>query len=302
MILRGTLKAKSMGGIRMDIRVLRYFLAVAREENITRAAQSLHIAQPSLSKQLMELEQELGKTLLIRGKRKITLTEEGVLLRKLAEEIVSLVDKTENELRAENEALCGEVAIGGIPTSSLLSAAATLRARYPEVRFRFFSGDATDTMERLDHGTLDFAILLRPVDTVKYEFIPLPSTAQWGLLLPADHQLAQKAGISRSDLCSVPLILHQRIGLQLDIAHWAKIKVEQLNIAATYNIVHGTPTQYVQSGLGAFLLTSDQLGALNEAVCFRPLDPPLTVEYALVWKRYALLSKPAEKFLATFTA
>ena len=282
----------------MDVRVLRYFLAVAREENITRAAESLHIAQPSLSKQLIELEQELGKTLLIRGKRKITLTEEGVLLRKRAEEIVALVDKTESELRAENESLCGEVAIGGVPTPSVLEAAAALRVRFPEVRFRFFSGDATDTTERLDHGTLDFAILLRPVDTVKYEFMPLSGTAQWGLLLPADHPFAQKAGISRTDLCSVPLILHQRIGLQLDIAHWAGIDVEQLNIAATYNIVHGTPNQYVQSGLGAFLLTSSQLDGVSSELCFRPLDPPLTIEYALVWKRYAVMSKPAAAFLA----
>lgn len=281
----------------MDIRIMRYFLAVAREENITRAAASLHIAQPSLSKQLMELEEELGKTLLIRGKRKISLTEDGILLRRRAEEIVALVDKTEEELRAEDEALCGEIAIGGVPDTFILAAATSLRRRHPEVRFRFFSGDATDTTEQLDRGALDFVILLRPIDTVKYDFLPLPSSARWGLLLPCTHPLAQKDHITPADLQQTPLILHQRIGLQREIAHWANLDIEQLPVAATYNIVHGSPAPYVKSGLGAFLLTDDQLGVLDPALCFRPLEPALTAEYAIVWKRYAIHSRAAERFL-----
>ena len=146
----------------MDIRVLKYFLAVAREENITRAAESLHIAQPSLSKQMMELEAELGKPLLIRGKRKIGLTEEGMLLRKRAEDIIALLEKTEQEISADSGEIKGEIAIGGSVPPLLLQAAASLHSRYPGIQFQFYVGDATDVTERLDHGNLDFAILLAP--------------------------------------------------------------------------------------------------------------------------------------------
>ena len=281
----------------MDIRILRYFLAVAREENITRAAESLHIAQPSLSKQLMELERELGRPLLVRGKRKITLTEDGALLRKRAEEIVALLDKTEMELTGGEETLRGEVALGGVPSGLILHTAAALRAKHPGVRFRFFNGDATEVTERLDHGSLDFAHLLQPVDTVKYDFLALPGTACWGLLLPAVHPLAQKKAVTRDDLRTVPLILHRREGLQREIAHWAGMEIENLNVAATYNIIYGQPADYVKSGLGAFLLVEDQCGPQDAAVCFRPLDPPLTVHHALVWKRQAMFSKAAKAFL-----
>ena len=281
----------------MDIRILRYFLAVAREENITRAAESLHIAQPSLSKQLMDLERELGRPLLVRGKRKITQTEDGVLLRKRAEEIVALLDKTETELTGGEETLRGEVALGGVPSALILHTASALRAANPAVRFRFFNGDATEVTERLDHGSLDFARLLQPVDTVKYDFLALPGTARWGLLLPADHPLAGKAGITRDDLPGVPLILHRREGLQREIAHWAGTDIEKLNVAATYNIAYGQPDDYVKSGLGAFLLVEDQLGPLDAEVVFRPLDPPLIVRHALVWKRQVMFSKAAKAFL-----
>lgn len=154
----------------MEVRELRYFLAVAREENITRAAESLHIAQPSLSKQLMELEKKLGKKLLIRGKRKITLTEEGVLLRKRAEEILELVEKTQQEISSDTEDVIGDIYMGGGTPPSVLGAAAKLRERYPDVKFHFYSGDATDVSERLNHGTLDFAVMLQPIDNVKYDF------------------------------------------------------------------------------------------------------------------------------------
>lgn len=281
----------------MDVRILRYFLAVVREGNITRAAESLHIAQPSLSKQLMELERELGKPLLVRGKRKITLTEDGVLLHKRAEEIVALMDKTEAELTDGGDTLRGEVALGGVPSARLLQAAVALRAKYPEVQFNFFNSDATEVTERLDHGSLDFARLLQPVDTVKYDFLPLPGTARWGLLLPTCHPLAQKEGITRADLRTVPLILHRRAGLQREITRWAQAELDELQVAATYNIAYRQPADYVKAGLGAFLLVEDQLGPLDAAVCFRPLDPPLTVCHALVWKRNAMLSKPAKAFL-----
>lgn len=282
----------------MDIRLLRYFLAVAREENITKAAESLHISQPSLSKQIMELEQEIGKKLLIRGKRQVTLTDDGVLLRRRADEIVKLLEKTERELSADNVQLSGEVMIGGNPTQNILTAAAKLRAAYPDVRFQFYSSDAIDVLEKLEHGSLDFAIFLEPIDTMKYEYISLNEASRWGLLMTSGCELAKKEYIEKEDILSVSLIFHRRAGLQRLISLWAETDIDNFNIAATYNVVNGSPTKLVKSGLGCFLSTEELLPeVLDENVCFRPLEPPLEIRYALIWKRYAALSKASEAFL-----
>lgn len=281
----------------MDIRVLRYFLTVAREENITRAAESLHITQPSLSKQLMELEEELGKQLLVRGKRKLTLTDDGVLLSKRAEEIVALMEKTEQELSADT-ALGGKVSIGGLPGKKVLHASAELRAEHPEVCFDFYSGDACEVVERLDHGSLDFAVLLEPVDAVKYDYVSLGERARWGLIMPGSCELAMKPVVKRDDICSVPLILHKRVGLQRTIEHWAQTDLEHMNVAATYNVLNGDPAALVRSGLGYVLITDAHLPArLDSGLCFRRLEPPLESSHALIWKRHAVLTKPAEAFL-----
>lgn len=285
----------------MDIRVLRYFLAVAHEENITRAAASLHIAQPSLSKQLMELEKELGKTLLVRGKRKITLTEDGVLLRKRAEEITALLDKTKQELSTDTSQLSGKISIGGNPSASVLKQAARLRSQYPDISFEFYSSDAIDVLERLEHGLLDFAVFLEPIDTMKYEYISLTDTSRWGLLIHADCELAQKQFVEKQDLVKYPLIFHRRQGLQRLISRWAETDISKLNIAATYNVINGSPARFVESGLGYFLTTEDLLSSsIDKDLCFRPLEPPLEIYYALIWKRYASFSKAAEKFLEQF--
>lgn len=282
----------------MEIRVLRYFLAVAQEENITRAAERLHIAQPSLSKQLIELEQTLGKQLLIRGKRKITLTEEGILLRKRAEEILALVEKTEQEVSADGQQLSGEISIGGKVPPSVLRAAALLRQQHPGVKFSFYSSDATDVTERLDHGSLDFIVLLPPADPVQYESHLLPERSFWGLLVRADSPLADLPCIRREDIQQEPLIIHRRAGLQHILAQWAKTEPEQLNIAATYNVINGSTVTLVQSGLGSLLITRDLLDPeLNRSVRFLPLDPPLETQYALVWRRHAMLSRAAARFL-----
>lgn len=282
----------------MDIRILRYFLAVAREENITRAAESLHIAQPSLSKQLMELEQELGKKLLIRGKRKITLTEEGILLRKRAEDIVMLVEKTEREIASDFTEIARRIVIGGNTPNTILQTAASLQKQYPNIQFQFYSGDATDITEHLNHGNLDFAILLEPIDTTKYEFISLPDTSIWGILMNNDSIFAKQPVIRKQDILEMPLILHRRIGLQQEIAHWAQVDLEKLHIAATYNVVHGSPISFVKNKVGYFLTTRDLLAPkLDNNVVFRPLEPTLQVKYALVWKRHNIFSKAAETFL-----
>lgn len=284
----------------MDIRVLRYFLAAAREENITRAAESLHISQPSLSKQLMDLEQETGKQLLVRGKRKITLTEDGVLLRKRADEIIKLLEKTERELSADCSQVSGEIAIGGNPTTSILKAAFALRTVNPEVQFQFYSSDATDVAERLEHGSLDLAIFLEPIDNVKFEYISLPDVGRWGLLMPCGCELAKKSFVTSSDILSVPLIFHRRAGLQRIISRWAETDIENFSIAATYNVASGSPERFVKNGFGYYLTIDDQLPErLGDNVCFRPLYPELSASYALVWKRTAVLSRVSRAFLDT---
>ncbi len=282
----------------MEVRELRYFLAVAREENITRAAESLHIAQPSLSKQLMELERELGKQLLIRGKKKITLTEEGVLLRKRAEEILELVGKTEQELRSDRREIAGDLYLGGSTPESILQTASRLRKNYPDVKYHFYSGDGVDVLERLNHGTLDFAVMLEPVDQVKYEFMSLPDASEWGILMKKEDRLVDQQVVTKDTFRKMPLIMHQRIGLQQEIAHWAETDLNHLQIAATYNVVHGSPVPFVLSGLGYFLTTRDMLApVLDDRVCFLPLEPKLPTRLALVWKKHTMFSKAAETFL-----
>lgn len=282
----------------MDIRVLRYFLAVAREENITRAAESLHITQPSLSKQLMELEQELGKPLLVRGKRKITLTEEGVLLRKRAEEILALFEKTEQELQSDFNEVSGDLYLGGGMSDTVLATAAALKKEHDNIQFHFYSNNAVDIGEKLEHGTLDFAVMLKPIDTVKYDFLVLPDISEWGFLMKSGDALARYPAITRDLVKDMPLILHQRIGLQQDFAHWAQMDLEYLNIAATYNVIQGYPTALVEHELG-YLLTARNLlpATLDEGFCFRPLEPAYPIHYALVWKKHATFSRVAEAFL-----
>ena len=284
----------------MEFRELKYFLAVAREENITRAAESLHIAQPSLSKQMMELEKKLGKKLLIRGKKKITLTEEGVILRKRAEEIIELVEKTEQEISCAFEKVMGDIYIGGSISESVLSVAAELKNTYPGIHFHFYSGDAVDVSERLNHGSLDFAVMLEPIDNIKYDFLSLPDCSEWGILMKKSDPLALKKALTKEEIKKLPLIMHQRIGLQNEIAHWAGTNLENLNIAVTYNVVHGSPIPFVMQGLGYFLTTRDLLApTLEPEVCFLPLEPKLPTKLALVWKKHAVFSKVSKIFMDT---
>lgn len=287
----------------MDIRLLRYFLATANAGNITHAAKALHITQPSLSKQLQELETELKTTLFIRGKRKITLTEQGVLLRKRAEEIISLLEKTEQEISSETTNLSGTITIGGNPNSSVLQAVAAFHKQHPAVNFQFYSSDAIDITERLEHGYLDFAILLPPIDTLKYNFINLPENALWGIYIKKEHFLAKKAGITKDDLLSVPVIMHQRAQLQRDIELWAETDIQNFHIAATYNIIPGSSMQNViKSDLGVLLSSAYTTDSYEyDDICFRPLEPKLELNFLLIWKKNSPLSNIAKIFLESFS-
>lgn len=283
----------------MELRLLTYFLAVAQEGTITRAAERLHITQSSLSRQIMELETEVGKCLLIRGKRRITLTDEGILLRKRAEEILQLCAKTKQEL-AQDDVLQGEVSIGGGPSDTVLQTASQLAAAYPGIHFRLCSGDAEDITEQLDHGTLDFGVLLEPVDASRYDSLSLSDTDSWGFFMAAHHELAQKERITPEDIAKRPLIIPQREGLQQELTAWAGIPLNQLHIMATFNVLYSNPAGLVRNGRGCAYALSKLLAPSPE-LCFRPLYPPRHVHYALVWKRYQVFSTAAKTFLTTLT-
>ncbi|WP_294488473.1 LysR family transcriptional regulator [uncultured Mailhella sp.] len=284
----------------MELRVLRYFLVVAREESISRAAELLHITQPTLSRQIMELEDELGKKLFLRGGRRMTLTEDGVFLRGRAQEIVSLADSTAEEFRSTEEDVSGEIRIGGgeSPGMRLIAAAATeLVAAHPHVSCQFFSGNAADVMERLDKGLVDFGVFVEPADLSRYEYVRLPTAERWGVLMRSDSPLAARASLRPEDVTALPLICSRQALVANEISGWMGQSFDRLNVIATYNLLYNA-SLLVEEGMGYALclegiIRSDNGGPL----CFRPLEPGLEVGLALAWKKYQVFSRAAEKFL-----
>lgn len=281
----------------MEIRLLTYFLSVAREENITKAANTLHIAQPSLSKQMMELEEQLGKTLFIRGKRKIQLTEEGRLLRKRAEEILDLVNKTENEIKTADNTIQGCIGIGG-SFDPLQDAIIQFSKDYlTSISFDLFNGDAISVKEKIDQGLLDFGVLLQPVDLTKYDYVSLPTKYKWGVLLKKGY-LKDKTELSVDDLLNIPLVMHKRDELQRVLSHWSKREMSDFKILATYNIFSNYLLSFVQNGLGGILTVEGFVDtSIYQDLEFYPLTPNIDVQYALVWKRYQVLNKACQKFI-----
>lgn len=290
----------------MELRVLRYFLAVAREESISAAAQSLHLTQPTLSRQLMDLEEEFGKPLFIRGRR-ITLTEYGMLLRRRAEEILALADKTAGELAAADGMVAGDIYIGAGETQgvhTLTRAAKKLQERHPLVRFHISSGDTMDVAERLDKGLIDFGLMFEPIDDKKYGVYHLPTYDIWGVLMRRDSPLAQKDAITADDLAGQPLISSRLMGRQdsLDLRHplgrWFQQDLRPLNIAATYSLLYNASLM-VEDGLGYALCLGGIINTAGESgLCFRPLTPEVPAHMGIVWKKHQVFSKAAEYFLA----
>lgn len=287
----------------METRVLRYFLAVVREENISKAAESLHITQPTLSRQIMDLEQELGKTLLIRGNKKIALTEEGVILRKRAEEIISLIDKTESEIILSDSGISGDIYIGAGETDTIryvARAAKELQDKHPNVRYHIFSGDSEDVLEKLSGGILDFGLLFSDIDTAKYDCITIPVKDRWGVIMRRDAPLAEKEYITPQDLWNEPLIISRKITRESGIMKWFKRDISRLNIKATYNLIYNASMMTVE-GLG-YTIGLDKLIDTSKysQLCFKPLSPTMESDLNMVWKKYSVMSKPAEAFLETF--
>ena len=287
----------------MELRVLNYFLAIAREQSIVHAAESLHLSQPTLSTQIKGLERELGKQLLIRGtkgSRKVTLTEEGMILRKRAEEILDLVRRTENEISISDDIVMGDVYIGTGETDGvrlIARAAQILQSRNPGIHYHISSGNSPYVSEYLDKGLIDFGVVFGDVDLTKYNALETAYSETWGVLMRKDSILADKDTISPKDLWDKPLILSQQEAKGGSLTQWMGKEVTELNIIATYNLLFNA-SLLVDEGLG-YAIGYDKIinTSGNSRLCFRPLDPVLENKLSIIWKKYQIFSKPAEKFL-----
>ena len=286
----------------MDIRVLEYFLAVAREESITKAAKVLSMTQPPLSRQLKELEDELGKQLFIRGNKKVTLTEEGVLLRKRAEELIELMEKTKEEIRSSEERIHGTVLIGAGESdavSFLARTARRLQMSHPDISYHLYSGDATSITEKLDHGLIDFGLLVEPVDISKYEYLRLPVKDTWGVLMRRDSPLAVKDHILAEDLWEKPLLVSHQIYDSSVLSSWFQRDIRKLHITAAYELVYNA-THFVKSGCGYALSLDKLINTTGESeLTFRPLYPALDAGLCFVWKKYQIFSRASRLYLDT---
>lgn len=280
----------------MELRVLRYFLAVAREENITRAASLLHVTQPTLSRQLMQLE-ELGVKLFRRGQYRVVLTDEGMLLRRRAQEILELAEKAERELSRSGGELSGEIAIGCGETRSMTTLSRHIRLfreRYPQVRFRIYGAIADDVKERIEKGLLDMGLLMEPVDIGRYAFHRLPEKDRWGVLVPEDHPLAAKGGAAPQDLLGEPLLLSGRELIRQELAGWFGEAYGAIQVAAEYNLILNAANM-VKNGVGLALCFD--LDCVASGLHFVPLDPTLETGTVLAWKKDQTGSPAAEEFL-----
>lgn len=284
----------------MEIRVLRYFLTVVREESITKASEVLHITQPTLSRQLSQMEEEIGVKLFDRGSRKIKLTNEGILLRRRAEEILQLVDKTEKELVEQEEQVEGKISIGCGETASvqiLPKLFDSFHKKYPRVTFDIFTATADLVKEQMDKGLLDIGLLLEPIDMEKYDFIRLNVKEKWVVLMRSDDSLTQKESVTAKDLAALPLILPRRMNVQSELASWFGNYYENLNVVFTSNL-NTNGAIMVSNGLAYSLVIEGAMSFWDKSkVTYRPLYPELTSTSVLAWKRSQPFSIAATKFI-----
>ncbi len=283
----------------MELRILRYFLTVAREENITRAASILHITQPTLSRQLMQMEEDLGVKLFQRSRHCILLTEEGMLLYRRAQEIINLADKTEKELAHGVETISGEIAIGCGETQNmnpLCRIIADFRQQYPDVTFDIYTAIADDVKERLESGVLDIGLLMEPVEISRYHFIRMPLKEKWHILLRKDSPLAEKEEITPNDLAEVPLIVAKRLSVRNELENWFGRMAEQMHVVSTCNLSHNNQSVMVENGVGVALVM--EFSCSSDVLCLRPLKPEVMSGCVLVWKKNQTLSPAVVKFTA----
>lgn len=284
----------------MELRELKYFLAVTREQSISKAAEALYITQPNLSRQMQNLEKEIGQQLFIRGTKKITLTEAGQLLRKRAEEIIELYNQTETELNKPITDISGDIYIGGGESyvmGLIAKAASSVQSDYPNVKFHLFSGDSSTVSERLDKGLIDFGIFIEPHDLSKYDYLRLPLHDTWGVIMRKDSPLAEKEFVTPEDLWDKPIIRsEQSLGRNI-VTDWFRKSFDELNVVATYNLLYNA-SLLVEQGLG-YAVSLDKLinTSGNSNLCFRPLYPELISHLDIAWKKYQVFPKCTEIFL-----
>lgn len=286
----------------MELRVLRYFLAVVREENILRASEVLHITQPSLSRQLAQLEEELGSKLFERGNRKITLTEAGVLLRRRAEELVMLADKTKQEFLELNggDDISGTISIGSGEISAVSALSKMIKefiAKYPNINFNFYSGNADNIKEQIDKGLLDFGLLLEPVDIDKYDYLRMPVKEHWIVVVPSDSPLVDKAYVTPQDLSNKPLIMPSRSRVKAELVNWFGTAFNEKNVFSSNNLINNAAL-LVEQGLGYALGVEGAVSMYgNDKVCIKRLSPDLISTSVIAWKKHQPMGNAATKFL-----
>lgn len=284
----------------MEIRVLQYFLTVAREGNITKAAEILHITQPTLSRQLAQLEEETGVRLFIRGPRSLTLTSEGILLRRRAEEIVCLVDKTAGELLEQEKHLAGTVSFGCGELAAmqvLTEIIAAFHRKYPLVNFDIFTGTADIVKERMEKGLVDIGLMMEPIDAAKIDFIRLQGQERWGVIMRADDPLTRKESIRAVDLVGKPLSFASRFKNSTDLRSWFGEDYAKMQILFTSNLPTNA-AMMVYNGMGYALVIEGVKFFWDPAkICFRPLNPPVTAPVAIFWRKQQPLSLTVEKFV-----
>lgn len=283
----------------MELKTMRYFLAVAREENMTRAAEFLHVTQPTLSKQLKSLEDELGKKLFTRHSFNIELTEEGVLLRKRAEDLVSMADKITTEFLSLDDVLGGEIYLGLAESYQIRHLAAAIKSfknSYPDLRYHITSGDTEQVTEKLDKGVLDFAVLAEKPRTDKYHYLTFPNSDLWGVVMQEDCPLAKKRSISVDDLTGLPLFCSEQ-SWSKDIPGWCGNKMDKLHLEGSFRLSYNG-SLFVKEGLG-YLLTFEHLidTSPGSGLVFRPLTPRLETKLYFIWKKYQVFTPIAEKLL-----
>lgn len=284
----------------MEIRVLRYFLTVVREQSITKASEVLHITQPTLSRQLAQMEEEVGVKLFDRGTRKITLTNEGLLLRRRAEEILQLVDKTERELVVQEEQVEGKITIGcgEIASVQLLpDLFKSFHEKYPRVTFDIYTATADHVKDQMDRGLVDIGLLLEPIDIEKYDFIRLDMKERWVALMRPDSPLAEKDSVTAEELSELPLILPRRLRVQSELASWFGGYYEKLNVLFTSNLSTNSAIM-VNQGLAYSVVVEGAVPFWDQSkITYRPLYPELTATSVLAWKRGQPFSLAATKFI-----
>ena len=286
----------------MEIRVLRYFLEIAREGSMTAASEVLHVSQSALSKQMKELETELGKKLFRRGSRSVSLTDEGILLRRRAEDILDMVDKTTDEFKAIDDLQGGDVYLG-CAESYLISSVArkikNFKMRYPLFRYHIISGDRTVVIDRLDRGLLDFGVVVEMPNLDRYQYLELPGCDRWGVIMPKNHPLSQKKTIHVEDLYGEELICSEQ-SVEVDIPRWCGKNIDKLNFTGNTNLAYNGSV-FVKEGLGLMLTFEHLIQPSDEnGLVFRPLEPKLENKMYLIWKKYQVFTPIAKRLLDDF--